>query len=330
LYVGEYNLSLREYKSPFSDSHVNAFLTPDDPLFNTECDDETNSGHAHTEESGRGHRVPARASPLMAIPFSTAASHSAPRTPAPLLARTAAPSSPSPFVPKADDSAAEILRCAETLGVPWKRLLLAEIDAEQRLRRYLTDIAQDCPLPAALKILSFSFLDSWRARDQIHSLACEARGASVPEAVKQLRIVFLAAAGKNDHDRIAFAEHLRFAYHRVLLLQRVRRAAAKSRGTTAERLAFICSRARCSYDDAAWAVVEEDSPNRGDRFDSAVRKVREEGFLIPKAETEARSLADLRRIVAASPHLTRRRASLERPRLPVSAPRRVPLPVSAV
>jgi hypothetical protein len=253
------------------------------------------------------------------------------RPPAPLLPRTAAAPSPSPFVPTAGDAASEILRCAETLGIPWKRLLLAEIDAEQRLRRYLSDIEQDCPIPSVLKILSLSFLDSWRARDQIHSLACEARGASAPAAAKQLRVVFLAVAGKNDHDRIAFAEHLRFAYQRVLLLQRVRRAAARSRGTMAERLAFICSRARCCYDDAAWAVLEEDSPNRGDRFDGAVRKVREEGFLIPRAETEARSLAELRRIVSASPHLPRPRRSPDRPpRLPLSAPRRVPLPASAV
>ncbi|HYB53118.1 MAG TPA: hypothetical protein VEG84_04555, partial [Thermoanaerobaculia bacterium] len=205
-----------------------------------------------------------------------------------------------------------------------------EIDAEQRLRRYLADIEQECPLPSVVKILSFSFLDSWRARDQIQSVACEARGASVPSAVKQLRTVFLGVAGKDDRDRVAFAEHLRFAYHRVLLLQRVRRAAAKSRGTMAERLAFICRRARCCYDDAAWAILEEDSPQRGDRFDSAVRKVREEGFLIPRAESETRSLAELRRIVGVSPHLTQRRARRMKAPQPPSAPRRVPLPATAV
>jgi len=96
----------------------------------------------------------------------------------------------------------------------------------------------------------------------------------------------------------------------------------------AERLAFICSRARCCYDDAAWAVLEEDSPNRGDRFDSAVRKVREEGFLIPRAETEARSLAELRRIVAATPHLARRRTPPLKSGQHLAAPRRVPVPTS--
>jgi len=252
------------------------------------------------------------------------------RPPAPLLPRTAAPPSPSPLAPTPQNSVSEILRVAETLGIPWKRLLLAEIDAEQRLRRYFSDIEQECPLPSVLKILSLSFLDSWRARDQIHSLACEARGASAPHAVKQLRLVFLGVAGKSDHDRIAFAEHLRFAYQRVLLLQRVRRMAARSRGSMAERLAFICSRAHCGYDDAAWAVVEEDSPNRGDRFDGAVRKVRDEGFLIPRAETEARSLAELRRIVSASPHLTRRRASAVKLKQPLPPPRRLPLPTSAI
>jgi hypothetical protein len=252
------------------------------------------------------------------------------RPPAPLLPRTAAPPSPSPFVPTSGDSPSEILRCAETLGIPWKRLLLAEIDAEHRLRRYFSDIEQECPLPSVLKILSLSFLDSWRARDQIHSLACEARGASAPNAVKQLRVVFLGVSGKSDHDRIAFAEHLRFAYQRVLLLQRVRRAAARSRGTMTERLAYICSRAHCGYDDAAWAISEEESPNRGDRFDGAVRKVRDEGFLIPRAETEARSLAELRRIVSGSPHLPRRRASTVKPRQPLPPPRRLPLPAGAI
>jgi hypothetical protein len=232
--------------------------------------------------------------------------------------------------PPAGDPAVEILRTAETLGIPWKRLLLEEIEAEQRLRLYFADIQQECPLPSVLRILSFCFLDSWRARDQIQSLACAARGGSSRDAVRQLRMVFLGVTGKDDRDRIAFAEHLRFAYERILLLQRVRRAAARSRGTMAERLASICSSTHCCYDDAAWAIVEEDSPQRGDRFDAAVRKVRDEGFLIPKGETEARSIAELRRIIGKSPHLTKRRPTARQLRRPHSVPSRLPLPVSAV
>ncbi len=227
-------------------------------------------------------------------------------------------------------SPAEILRCAETLGIPWRRIVLGEIESEQRLRRYHADIETRCDLRSAVTILSFSLLKSWRIRDEIESLACQARGASSPGAARQLRMVLQRLTGKGDRDQVALAQHLWFAYQRVLLLHRVRRAAARSHGTTAERLAFVCSQARCGFDDAAWAVCQEDSPRRGHRLDAAVRKVRDEGFLIPRAQTEARSLAELRRIVMISPHLRRRRRSWKTPPDPVSAPRRVRLPVATL
>ncbi len=239
------------------------------------------------------------------------------------------PSSPVPFAPSEASSPPEILRCAESLGIPWKRILLGEIEAEQRLRRYLADIESECALPSALTILSFSLLRSWRVRDRIESLACQARGGSVRGAMRQLRTVFQRLTGKGDRDQAAIAQHFWFAHQRVLLLQRVCRAAEKSRATTAERLAFICSRARCSYEDASWALCQEVSARRGHRFEAAVRKARDEGFLIPRAETEARSLADLRRIVRASPFLVDWRPSRARSR-EVFAPRRVRLPVDAV
>ncbi len=102
------------------------------------------------------------------------------------------------------------------------------------------------------------------------------------------------------------------------MLQRVRRAAGRSRGTMAERLAFVCSTARCAFDDAAWALREEDSPLRGRRLEAAVRKVRDEGFLVPRAQTEARSLAELRRIAFESSQRGRRNASHARSRGAVS------------
>ncbi|MGH9364622.1 MAG: hypothetical protein ACRD1B_05075 [Thermoanaerobaculia bacterium] len=240
------------------------------------------------------------------------------------------PTPPSPFIPSADASTAEVLRCAETFGIPWKRILLEEIDVEQRLRRYLADVERDCPLWSALTMLSLSFLQSWRVRDQIQRLACEARGTSARGAVSQLRSVFQRLTGKEGRDQAMFAEHLWFAYQRVLLLQRVCRAAASTRGTMAERLAFICSRAGCCYDDAAWAVCQEESRRRGHRLDAAIRKVRDEGFQIPRAETEARSFAQLRRLVRASPHLTRRLRSANRSQSSISVPRRIPLPVDAI
>ncbi len=236
----------------------------------------------------------------------------------------------TPLAPTQAASAPEILRCAEELGIPWKRVLLGEIEAEQKLRRYVADIERECPLPSAVTILSFSMLQSWRVRDQIEALACQARGAAVRGAVRQLRIVFRRLIGKGDRDRIALAQHFWFAYQRILLLQRACRAAARSRGTTAERLALVCSTSRCNFDDAAWAVCQEGSPRRGHRLDAAVRKVREEGFLIPRAQTEARSLAALRRIVLASARDLGRRPLRERPLDSVSSPRRVRLPAHAI
>src|SRR5262249_62091409 len=90
------------------------------------------------------------------------------------------------------------------------------------------------------------------------------------------------------------------AHQRRLLLQRARRAASRSRGTIEERLAFVCTEARCAFEDAEWALRQEASPCRGRRMEAAVRKVREEGFFVPRAATEARSLRELRRIVEAS------------------------------
>jgi hypothetical protein len=238
----------------------------------------------------------------------------------------------TPFKPSGGSeagSALEILRYAETIGIPWKRLILSEIEAEQKLRRYLTDVQKELPLRSAVTILSFSFLQSWRVRDRIEGFACRARGGSDGGAIRQLRMVFQSLTGKADRDRVAFAEHLHFAHQRVLLLQRVRRIAAKTRGETAARLALICARARCSYDDAAWAVLQDDSPRRGEHLEAAVRKVREEGFLIPREETEARSLASLRRIIRGSRHLARRCRTMQDSQDTASVPRRVRLPVDA-
>ena len=244
-------------------------------------------------------------------------------------ARDGDPPEPAPQVPAASAEPAEILACAEALGIPWRRILLGEIDAEQRLRRYAGDLEKDGPLPAASTILSFSVLRSWRVRDEIETLACQARSA-VRGAERRLRLVFRHLIGKEKREPVVLGQHFWFAYQRVLLLQRVRRAAARSRGATsmsmAERLAEVCARARCSFDDAAWAICQEDSPRRGQRLESAVRKVREEGFLVPRASTEARSLAELRRIARSSPH-GRRRPSRAWPPDPVGKPRRVALPV---
>jgi hypothetical protein len=223
-----------------------------------------------------------------------------------------------------------LLDWAETLGIPWKHILVDEIAAEERLRRYLADVEEEIPITSVSKLLSTCFLRSWRVREQIEGLAFEARTSSSSEAVKRLRVVFNGLIGRNEGDKVAFAQHLWFAYQRILLLQRARRAAAKFRGDLSERLAFICSSARCSYDDAAWAVLEEDSPRRGHSLDAAVHQVREEGFRIPAAKTAAQSVAKLRRIVHASPHLRRVRRAPRSAGAPLSIAPRVSSQVDAV
>ena len=209
------------------------------------------------------------------------------------------PPAPSHQVPTEGSSREELLAFAETLGVPWRRLILQEIEAEQKLRRYLPDVQAECPLESALTILSVAAERSWRVRDQVETLACQARRRREARE-KGSGVSSGTSPATSGPDPSALARHCGFAYQRILLLQRVRRAAARSRGSTAERLAFVCSTARCSFEDAAWALGEEKSPRRGRRMEAAIRKVREEGFLVPRAATEARSLSQLRRIVFAA------------------------------
>ncbi len=191
----------------------------------------------------------------------------------------------------------ELLARADALGIPWKRLLAQEIEAEQRLRTYLPDVVNDGAWEAALEILSTEAARSWRVRDQLEALAWEAR-ASVRGAARRLRGFVRSVVGAPGQDPAWAPRRCGAAYRRILILQRARRAAARSRGTEAERLAFVCTTARCKFEDAAWALREEDLPRRGRRMEAAVRKAREEGFFVPRAATEARSLAQLRRIVS--------------------------------
>lgn len=233
-------------------------------------------------------------------------------------------SSPDP-APKTDEARLEILRRAEALEIPWERILLDEIQSEKTLRRFTEDVAET-PLETRLSLLSFTFLGSWRVRDQIQALSAAARGASLSSAIRQLRQVFHRLVGKPESARSAFVGHLWFGYQRILLLQRVCRVARRSRGTTAERMAFVCSTARCGFDDAAWALCREDSRRRGHALDAAMLKVREEGFHIPRATTETRAFVELRRILRASSRPERRQSRPSRPQAVVAVPPRVGLP----
>jgi hypothetical protein len=127
---------------------------------------------------------------------------------------------------------------------------------------------------------------------------------------------------RRDHREEAVRQRLlRIAYRRILLLQRARRAAARSIGSTAERLAFVCGATRCSYEDAVWAVGQDAAPPPGRRLEAAIRKVREEGFPVPTDGTEARALAQLRRAVLTSserdPRRRARRSKRADPNIPI-------------
>lgn len=217
----------------------------------------------------------------------------------------------------------EILSRAEALGIPWETILRDEVMAEQSLRRLVPESEVEMPLASATSALPVSFLRSWRVRDRIQSLSCEARSACSPSAIRELRLVSRRLIGVPEREGRTLAAHLWFAYQRILMLGRVCRAAAHSRGTTAERVASVCEKTRCGFDDAAWAVCLEETPRSGHRLDAAVRKVRDEGFQVPRERSEARALASLRRAVRRSRYVEPRRA---RSRRSESQPLRVPVP----
>lgn len=208
----------------------------------------------------------------------------------------------------------DILLRARSLGIPWERILMQEIRAEETLRRYLVDVEADWPLWSALAILPFSFLQAWRVREHVAELACAAQGFRGGNALRQLRFLFRRLVGSETHAASAsLAEHLWFAYQRVLLLQRVARAAGATSGSMQERLALVCARAGCSHDDAQWAVCREASPRPGHCLDEAMRKARDEGFQIPRAASEVKAFRRLRTAARESAHRLRRRTSLPTP-----------------
>ena len=96
------------------------------------------------------------------------------------------------------DPVSEILHCAEELNIPWKRILVDEIQAERRLRRGLGEIERGCSLRPLLRLLAASSLRSWRARDQIERLSREARKASTHDAVRELHFVFSELSGRGE------------------------------------------------------------------------------------------------------------------------------------
>lgn len=199
-----------------------------------------------------------------------------------------------------------ILAEAELLGIPWQIILSNEILAEKALRDSLEKLDGEWPLSCLFSLLPYSLLQSWRARERIHALSWEARSERSRAAANRLRSVFLHLAGKRSPGApfdFLLANHLGFAYERVLQLQRICRAAERSRGSREERIEAVEARTHCSESDAKWAVDRAGARGRSHRLDDAMRRAREEGFELPVASSELIAFTRLKRFVQRRPYL---------------------------
>ena len=204
----------------------------------------------------------------------------------------------------------DVLAEAEALGIPWQIILAKEIAAEKALRDSVENLEGDWPLSCLFSLLPYSLLQSWRARERIHTLSWEARSERSRAAANRLRSVFLHLAGKRcpgEPFDFLLANHLGFAYERILQLQRICRAAERSKGSRAERIAEVVRRHHCSESDAGWAVDRTASRRRSHRLDDAMRRAREEGFELPVAQSELIAFTRLKRFVQRRPFLRARR-----------------------
>jgi hypothetical protein len=208
----------------------------------------------------------------------------------------------------------DVLAEAEALGIPWQIILSKEIAAEKALRDSVENLEGDWPLSCLFSLLPYSLLQSWRARERIHTLSWEARSERSRAAANRLRSVFLHLAGKRcpgEPFDFLLANHLGFAYERILQLQRICRTAEKSKGSLAEKIAEVVRRTHCSESDAAWAADRSASRRRSHRLDDAMRRVREEGFELPVAQSELIAFTRLKRFVQKRPFLRARRKLLK-------------------
>jgi hypothetical protein len=210
----------------------------------------------------------------------------------------------------------DVRAVAEALGIPWLRILESEIESERALRRLLGEAAADEPLWRILCALPSSALDSWRVRERVNTLACEASTGGDPAAGRELKEVFDHLSGRRKGRKSAadlMARHFWFAYQRVQELVRAAGAAEKARGDHAWRLRRTAEVSGCSAADALWALERSESRGRGHRLDDALARARSEGFEIPRAGTPLRSFVLLRRLARKNiPSRAMRRAREER------------------
>ena len=216
----------------------------------------------------------------------------------------------SDAAPRIAGGGQDVLAEAETLGIPWRAILANEIFAEKTLRDSVVNLDGDWPLTCLFSLLPNSLLQSWRGRERIHALSWEARVERSRTAAALLRSVFLHLAGKRAPGApvdYLLANHLGFAYQRVLQLLRISRTAERSKGPRARRIEAVAGRTHCSSSDAAWAVDRADSRHRSHRLDDAMRRAREEGFQLPVANSELIAFTRLKRFVQRRPFLHTRR-----------------------
>jgi hypothetical protein len=193
----------------------------------------------------------------------------------------------------------DVRAVAEALGIPWLRILESEIESERALRRLLGEAAADEPLWRILCALPSSALDSWRVRERVNALACEASAGRAPAAGRELKEVFDHLRGRRNGRRSSadlMARHFWFAYQRVQELVRAAGAADKARGDHAWRLRRTAEVSGCSAPDALWALDRAESSGRGHRLDDALARARSEGFEIPRAGTPLQSFVLLRKL----------------------------------
>ena len=196
--------------------------------------------------------------------------------------------------------ALRLVRQAEALGIPWRRVLSREIFAEGMLQRFLGSEVEEMPLWRALSILPNSLFHSWRVRDIVDRLSWEASAQGSQEARREMGTLVDCLSGPRSRqwtDDMARAKHYWFAYHRILELQAAALAAERSALRGEGCVGEVCESAGCVRRDAEWAVARLESPQRTHALDDAVMQAREEGFEIPHAATELQAFSRLRRFV---------------------------------
>ena len=146
-----------------------------------------------------------------------------------------------------------LLREAEELGVPWREILEAEIQAESTLRKLLADLDRDWRLDVVLPLLPRA-LGSWRVRARIERLRWEARPGSGNgvEARRELRNLDRHLRGRSERPPSSAlrGSRLLFAYRRVTELLVLCRIAAKARRAAGDGVERVRAQSKCGLEDA--------------------------------------------------------------------------------